>query len=186
MYPQSVCEKDKLCFDDLVHQTKADCPCLLKGDPRAGDICPSYCKSKAELTVNCICELESSSYPQATCERDRLCIVDLIHQSTANCPCLNTNDPRGESICKQTEIDPSDPDPSDPVIPDPSEKDPETEQEQGSISKQDEDDESKKKESRISIIIWIIFAVFISLAIVIVGILLFIIIRLRNKKKSNP
>ncbi|KAA6365989.1 MAG: hypothetical protein EZS28_038484, partial [Streblomastix strix] len=171
IYPTESCEKDKLCIIDLVHQTKADCPCLMKGDPRAGGICPSYCKSKAELTVNCICEL-GSSYPQATCERDKLCIVDLIHQSIVNCPCLSTNDPRGESICQQTEIDPSDPDPTDPIIPDPSEKDPETEQEQESGSKQDEDDESKKKESSTSNMIWIIFLVIGILAVAAVVLIL--------------
>ncbi|KAA6395532.1 MAG: hypothetical protein EZS28_008945, partial [Streblomastix strix] len=166
IYPTETCEKDKLCIIDIVHQTKVDCPCLMKGDPRAGGICPSYCKSKAELTINCICEL-GSSYPQAKCERDKLCIVDLIHQSIANCPCLEFNDPRGESVCKQTEIDPSDPNPTDPIIPDPTEKDPETEQEQelGSGSKQDDDDESKKKESSSSNIIWIIFLIIGILAV---------------------
>ncbi|KAA6391676.1 MAG: hypothetical protein EZS28_012797 [Streblomastix strix] len=162
MYPQSVCEKDKLCFDDLVHQTKANCQCLMKGDSRAGGICPSYCKSKDELTVNCMCELDSS-YPQATCEKDKLCIVDLIHQSTSNCPCLSANDPRGESVCKQTDIDPSDPDPTDPVIPDPSEQDPETDQEQeqddGIKQQFDDEDQSEIQNEQSSAfqMIWIIY-----------------------------
>ncbi|KAA6381456.1 MAG: hypothetical protein EZS28_023015, partial [Streblomastix strix] len=144
----------------------------MKGDPRAGGICPAYCKSKAELTFNCICELGSSSYPQATCERDKLCIVDLIHQSAANCPCLKVDDPRDELVCKQ--IEESDPGPTDPIIPDPTEKDPETEQEQeqGSVSKQDEEDEQQKKESSQSNMIWIVFIVIGILAIAaIVGIL---------------
>ncbi|KAA6385948.1 MAG: hypothetical protein EZS28_018524 [Streblomastix strix] len=160
-YPSEYCEKDKLCITDLIHQTKADCPCLMKGDPRAGDVCPSYCISKSELTIECMCELGSSSYPQAQCERDKLCIVDLIHQSTSNCPCLAVDDPRGESVCKQTEINPSDPDPTDPIIPDPSEKDPETdqEQEQESEPKQDDEDEQKKEESSSTILISIIIPV---------------------------
>ncbi|KAA6335980.1 MAG: hypothetical protein EZS28_052917, partial [Streblomastix strix] len=121
-YPSTTCLKDKLCNFELISQSKADCPCLMKGDPRAGGICPSYCTSKAELTIECMCEL-GSSYPQATCERDKLCIVDLIHQSISNCPCLAINDPRDESICNQTEQ--LYPDPTDPIIPDPTEQDPE-------------------------------------------------------------
>ncbi|KAA6399259.1 MAG: hypothetical protein EZS28_005210, partial [Streblomastix strix] len=129
-YPYESCEKDKKCIIDLIHQSKADCPCLMKGDPRAGDICPSYCISKVELTIDCMCEL-GSSYPQATCERDKLCIVDLIHQSTSNCPCLEVDDPRGEQVCKQIEINPTDPD-----ILDPTEKDPEDDQKPEEIIKE--------------------------------------------------
>ncbi|KAA6384196.1 MAG: hypothetical protein EZS28_020280 [Streblomastix strix] len=157
-YSSSQCMKDKLCIFKLQQQSKEYCPCLMKGDPRAGGICPSYCKSKAELTVNCMCELDSS-YPQATCERDKLCIVDLIHQSTTNCPCLAINDPRGESICKQTDIDPSDPDQTDPIIPDPSEKYPETEQEQEEIIKQEDDEDKQKEESTSFQMNWIIYIV---------------------------
>ncbi|KAA6354236.1 MAG: hypothetical protein EZS28_050237, partial [Streblomastix strix] len=167
IYPSESCEKDKLCIIDLVNQTKTDCPCLMKGDPRAGDICPSYCISKAELTINCMCELGSLLYPQAQCERDKLCVVDIIHQSTSNCPCLEVDDPRGELVYQQTEIDPSDPDPTDPIIPDPTdpiipdptEKDPETEQEQGSGSKQDDEKKTEKEESKTFNMIWIIFIV---------------------------
>ncbi|KAA6395538.1 MAG: hypothetical protein EZS28_008933, partial [Streblomastix strix] len=164
IYPSESCEIDKQCIIDLIHQTKADCPCLMKGDPRAGGICPSYCISKYELTIECMCEL-GSLYPQAQCERDKLCIVDLIHQSTSNCPCLEVDDPRGESICKQTDIDPSVPDPTDPIIPDPTdpiipdptdpiipdptEKDPETEQEQEEIIKQEDEKEKQEEESTI-------------------------------------
>ncbi|KAA6386015.1 MAG: hypothetical protein EZS28_018457 [Streblomastix strix] len=154
-FPVEQCNIDKLCITDLIHQSITDCPCVLKSDPRAGSICPQYCKSKDELTLNCVCEYESTIYPQATCEIDKLCLVDLIHQSTSNCPCLKVDDPRGESICK-----PSDPDPSDPIIPDPSEKDPETEQEQGSGSKQDEEEKEKQKEESTSIkMTWIIIIV---------------------------
>ncbi|KAA6375723.1 MAG: hypothetical protein EZS28_028749 [Streblomastix strix] len=32
------------------------------------------------------------------------------HQSTSNCPCLTVDDPGGEQVCKQTEINPTDPD----------------------------------------------------------------------------
>ncbi|KAA6378489.1 MAG: hypothetical protein EZS28_025984, partial [Streblomastix strix] len=152
-YPSKSCKNDKLCIIDLVHQTKTNCPCLMKGDPRAGSICRSYCKSKSELTIDCICELESP-YPQATCERDKLCIVDLIHQSTNNCPCLDFDDPRGEQICNRTDIpsdpDPTETDPTDPIIPNPTEQ-----EQQEEINK--EEDESKKKESSTSTIIWIIF-----------------------------
>ncbi|KAA6354073.1 MAG: hypothetical protein EZS28_050400, partial [Streblomastix strix] len=123
-YSSSQCMKDKICIFNLSQQSKDYCPCLIKGDPRAGFVCPSYCKSKAELTIDCMCEL-GSSYPQATCEQDKLCIVDLIHQSTSNCPCIAVDDPRGESICNQTEQ--SDPDPTGPLIPDPIEEDQETE-----------------------------------------------------------
>ncbi|KAA6362995.1 MAG: hypothetical protein EZS28_041478, partial [Streblomastix strix] len=161
-YPSTTCIKDKLCNFELISQSKADCPCLMKGDPRAGGICPSYCTSKAELTIECMCEL-GSSYPQATCERDKLCIVDLIHQSTANCPCIEVGDPRGESVCKQTDIDPSDPDPTDPIIPDPSEQDPETDQEQEGGSKQDDDE---KEEQKTTNFVWIIIVIVVVLVIV--------------------
>ncbi|KAA6398039.1 MAG: hypothetical protein EZS28_006436 [Streblomastix strix] len=157
-YPSTTCLKDKLCIFELISQSKANCPCLMKGDPRAGGICPSYCTSKAELTAECMCEL-GSSYPQATCERDKLCIVDLIHQSISNCPCLAINDPRGESICKQ--IEPSDPDPTDPIIPDPTEQDQETDQQQEGGSKQDYDDKAEtiKEEQKSYNFVWIIIVV---------------------------
>ncbi|KAA6401089.1 MAG: hypothetical protein EZS28_003383 [Streblomastix strix] len=184
-YPQSTCQKDKLCITNLIQQSKADCPCLMKADPRAGGVCPAYCISKAELTVECMCELGSSSYPQATCERDKLCIVDLIHQSTANCPCLVVDDPRGESVCKQTDIDPSDPDPTDPIIPDPSEKDPETDQEQGGGPKEDEDEKkTEKEESGSSSMIWIIFVVVGVMAVAVIVVISFFVFRSRNQKKK--
>ncbi|KAA6403613.1 MAG: hypothetical protein EZS28_000854 [Streblomastix strix] len=187
IYPSKTCEKDKFCIIDLVHQTKVDCPCLMKGDLRAGDIRPSYCKSKTELTINCICELQSS-YPQSSCDRDKLCIVDLIHQSISNCLCLQFNDQKSESVCKQTVNEPTYPNPTDLIILDPTEKEPKTEQEQeqGSGSKQDEEDESKKKESSSSNMIWIIFLVIGILAVAAVILILFLVFRLRNKKKSNP
>ncbi|KAA6385963.1 MAG: hypothetical protein EZS28_018510, partial [Streblomastix strix] len=156
-YPSSQCMKDKICIFNLSQQTKEYCPCLMKGDPRADNVCPSYCKSKVELTIECMCELDSS-YPQATCERDKLCIVDLIHQSTSNCPCLEVDDPRGELICNQTEQ--SDPDPTDPAIPDPTEKDPETEQEQEEGIKQEESDKDETiKEQKSYNFVWIIIIV---------------------------
>ncbi|KAA6389667.1 MAG: hypothetical protein EZS28_014804, partial [Streblomastix strix] len=182
-YSSTVCEIDKLCTYDLIHQSSLVCSCLMYNDPRAGGICPPYCISKYELTVECVCGLSSPSYPQATCERDKLCIVDLIHQSTTNCPCLEVDDPRGESVCKQTEIDPSDPDPTDPIIPDPSEQDPETEQEQGSGQKQDEVIEEQKEESSSSNIIWIIFLVIGIIAVIIV-VITFFAFRSINKKKQ--
>ncbi|KAA6373500.1 MAG: hypothetical protein EZS28_030973, partial [Streblomastix strix] len=174
-YPVAQCRIDKLCITDLIHQSITDCPCMTQSDPRAGGICPQYCTSKAELSINCVCETGSSLYPQATCEKDKLCIVDLIHQSTANCPCLEFNDPRGESICKS-----SDPDPSDPIIPDPSEKDPETEQEQGSGSKQDDEKKTEKEESKTFNMIWIIFIVIGILAIAAI-----IIIELKDENDDD-
>ncbi|KAA6390066.1 MAG: hypothetical protein EZS28_014407 [Streblomastix strix] len=156
-YPSATCLKDKLCIFELISQSKANCPCLMKGDPRAGKVCPFYCTSKVELTAECMCEL-GSSYPQATCERDKLCIVDLIHQSISNCPCLANNDPRDESICNQTEQ--LYPDPSDPIIPDPTETNPETDQEQEGGSKQESDkDETIKEEQKTSNFVWIIIVV---------------------------
>ncbi|KAA6372001.1 MAG: hypothetical protein EZS28_032472 [Streblomastix strix] len=129
----------------------ADWTYLLKGDPRAGDVCPSYCISKAELTIECMCELGSSIYRQATYERDKLCIVDLIHQSISNCSCLKVDDPRGEQVCNQTDIDPA-----DIMIPDRSEKDPENKLEYEDIIKQEEDEEEKQKEEPTTfIMIWI-------------------------------
>ncbi|KAA6389408.1 MAG: hypothetical protein EZS28_015068 [Streblomastix strix] len=117
----------------------------MKDDPRAGYVCPSYCTSKVQLTVDCMCEL-GSSYPQATCERDKLCIVDLIHQSSTICPCLVVDDPRGESVCNQTEQ--SDPDPIEPVIPDPSDIDPEDKPDEEDMIKQEEDDQKEKQKEK--------------------------------------
>ncbi|KAA6375524.1 MAG: hypothetical protein EZS28_028949, partial [Streblomastix strix] len=170
-YPESQCKKDNLCLTDLVHQNSTNCPCLSTADPRANGICPAYCNSKDEFTLNCVCELGSSIYPQATCEKDKLCIVDLIYQSVSNCPYLEFNDPRGESLCKF-----SDPDPTDPIIHDPPEKDPEIDQEQESGSKQDDEKTFN--------MIWIIFIVIGILAIVVIVIITFFIFRSRNKRKQ--
>ncbi|KAA6393206.1 MAG: hypothetical protein EZS28_011268 [Streblomastix strix] len=102
-YPTSNCEKDKLCITDLANQPNSSCPCINTADPRAGFACPQYCKSKNELTSECICEYRSIDYPQTICEKDKLCIIDLIHQSLDDCPCLSTGDPRTDTICKQAE-----------------------------------------------------------------------------------
>ncbi|KAA6368146.1 MAG: hypothetical protein EZS28_036327, partial [Streblomastix strix] len=59
-----------------------------------------YCQSKAQLTPQCICNEEFTSYPQTQCEQDKLCTFNLINQSNATCPCLNTSDPRaGKGQC---------------------------------------------------------------------------------------
>ncbi|KAA6362516.1 MAG: hypothetical protein EZS28_041957 [Streblomastix strix] len=43
IYLYSTCQIDKLCQFDLINQTQEICECLLKSDPRAGDVCPPYC-----------------------------------------------------------------------------------------------------------------------------------------------
>ncbi|KAA6385577.1 MAG: hypothetical protein EZS28_018897 [Streblomastix strix] len=58
-----------------------------------------YCKSKVELSADCICNPQSTSYPLAYCLRDKQCKYDLIHQTPSNCPCLSTKDPRAGGTC---------------------------------------------------------------------------------------
>ncbi|KAA6390546.1 MAG: hypothetical protein EZS28_013925, partial [Streblomastix strix] len=151
-FPYTTCYRDKACTINLINQSNLTCPCLRTGDPRAGlGQCPAYC-IKGYTNTTCACDSGSTYYPVTQCNIDKLCITDLIHQSITNCPCMTKNDPRSESVCK-----PSDPDPTNPIIPDPSEKDPETEQEQGSGSKQDGEKTFN--------MIWIIFIVIGILAI---------------------
>ncbi|KAA6353694.1 MAG: hypothetical protein EZS28_050779, partial [Streblomastix strix] len=76
-----------------------NCPCLNAMDPRAGDECPAFCTSKAQLTPECNCEVQSSSYQQLQCEQDKLCLFDLISQDKSDCECLPTGDPRAGNEC---------------------------------------------------------------------------------------
>ncbi|KAA6376312.1 MAG: hypothetical protein EZS28_028162 [Streblomastix strix] len=71
----------------------------LEEDPRAGTACIQYCKSKSELTSDCICDSNSSSYPSSDCEKDKLCTFNLTNQSNATCPCQSTGDPKNGSFC---------------------------------------------------------------------------------------
>ncbi|KAA6389622.1 MAG: hypothetical protein EZS28_014852 [Streblomastix strix] len=175
-FSYTTCKRDKICTINLINQSNITCPCLSTGDPRAGlGQCPAYC-IKGQTNITCACDTGSTYYPIAQCNIDKLCITDLVHQSITDCPCMTQSDPRSESICKQ-----SDPDPTDPIIPDPSEKDPETDQEQESGSKQEEDEKkTEKKESKTFNMIWIIFIVIGILAIAAI-----IIVKKSNKKKSN-
>ncbi|KAA6374157.1 MAG: hypothetical protein EZS28_030316, partial [Streblomastix strix] len=59
-----------------------------------------YCKSKAELTSDCECDPDSTTYPSSTCERDKKCTYDLANQTNQTCPCLSSGDPRaGNGQC---------------------------------------------------------------------------------------
>ncbi|KAA6382452.1 MAG: hypothetical protein EZS28_022021 [Streblomastix strix] len=168
--------REKACTINLINQSNITCPCLSTGDPRAGlGQCPAYCV-KGYTNTTCACNIGSIYYPIAQCNLDKLCLVDLIHQSIINCPCLMKDDPRDESICKS-----SDSDPTDPIIPDPSEKDPETEQEQRSGSKQDDEKKTEKEESKTFNKIWIIFIV-----IGIFAVAAIVIINDLNSKLNKP
>ncbi|KAA6374605.1 MAG: hypothetical protein EZS28_029868 [Streblomastix strix] len=93
-YPLATCELDKKCAYDLANQTNATCPCLSTGYTRTGKgQCPAYCVAKDSLTANCICDSNSSTYSTSNCEKDKLCITDLVNQPNSSCPCLNTSDP---------------------------------------------------------------------------------------------
>ncbi|KAA6362653.1 MAG: hypothetical protein EZS28_041820, partial [Streblomastix strix] len=98
-FPLSNCEKEKLCITDLVHQPSSDCPCLSTGDPRAGNTCPAYC-IKGQATANCTCNTNTPGYTVDQCQKEKLCITDLINQPNTTCQCLSTADPRaGNGQC---------------------------------------------------------------------------------------
>ncbi|KAA6390548.1 MAG: hypothetical protein EZS28_013927, partial [Streblomastix strix] len=75
------------------------CECLKTGDPRANGICPAYC-IKGQVTANCECDINSTTYPLSNCQKEKLCVTDLINQPNTTCPCLPTGDPRaGKGQC---------------------------------------------------------------------------------------
>ncbi|KAA6348817.1 MAG: hypothetical protein EZS28_051961, partial [Streblomastix strix] len=92
--------KEKLCITDLVHQPSSDCPCLSTGDPRAGQgQCPAYCV-KGQVTANCTCNTNVPGYTVDQCQKEKLCVIDLINQPNTTCTCLPTGDPRaGKGQC---------------------------------------------------------------------------------------
>ncbi|KAA6372949.1 MAG: hypothetical protein EZS28_031523, partial [Streblomastix strix] len=99
-YLLQICVMDKKCKFDLVNQLNTTCAFLNTSDPRAGKgQCPAYC-IKGQVNASSTCDTESSSYPLAQCQKDQLCITDLISQLAANCPCQITGDPRaGKGQC---------------------------------------------------------------------------------------
>ncbi|KAA6353247.1 MAG: hypothetical protein EZS28_051226, partial [Streblomastix strix] len=63
------------------------------------NVTQELCQSKTEMTADCMCDPDSTTYPVAQCQKDKLCITDLSHQTPSNCPCLPTNDPRSGQTC---------------------------------------------------------------------------------------
>ncbi|KAA6381458.1 MAG: hypothetical protein EZS28_023017 [Streblomastix strix] len=99
-YPIDQCLKEKNCSFDLDNQTVANCPCLATGDPRAGDTCPSYC-IKGYVTSDCVCDFYIPDYTVAQCQKEKACKYNLINQTSMDCPCLNTSDPRAGKACPE-------------------------------------------------------------------------------------
>ncbi|KAA6377442.1 MAG: hypothetical protein EZS28_027031, partial [Streblomastix strix] len=92
------CQKEKLCITNLINQTASDCSCLATGDPRAGKACPAYC-IKGQVTSECTCDTNSTGYTIQQCQKEKLCMANLIHQTISDCPCLATGDPRAGNTC---------------------------------------------------------------------------------------
>ncbi|KAA6391085.1 MAG: hypothetical protein EZS28_013391 [Streblomastix strix] len=99
-YTIAQCQKEKACKYNLINQTTTDCPCQNTSDPRAGKACPSYCV-KGEPTSECVCDTNSTGFTVQQCQKEKLCISDLIHQNTSDCPCQSTGDPRAGLQCYQ-------------------------------------------------------------------------------------
>ncbi|KAA6361001.1 MAG: hypothetical protein EZS28_043473, partial [Streblomastix strix] len=115
LYPVEQCVKEQLCITDLgnqtasncpqkkckfdlVHQEVSDCPCLTTGDPRANKACPTYC-SKGNVTTACVCDTNKEGFTVAQCMLEKECKFDLANQSSSDCPCLSTADPRANRTC---------------------------------------------------------------------------------------
>ncbi|KAA6331915.1 MAG: hypothetical protein EZS28_053333, partial [Streblomastix strix] len=92
-YPVDSCLKEKNCSFELINQSVANCPCLATGDPRAGGACPAYCV-KGQVTSDCVCDYYIPDYTIAQCQKEKACKYNLVNQSTTDCACLSTNDPR--------------------------------------------------------------------------------------------
>ncbi|KAA6399265.1 MAG: hypothetical protein EZS28_005209, partial [Streblomastix strix] len=99
-FPLSSCQTEKKCITDLINQNNITCPCLSTGDPRAGQgQCPAYCII-GQVTANCTCNTNTSGYTVDQCQKEKLCIIDLVNQPNTTCQCLPTGDPRaGKGQC---------------------------------------------------------------------------------------
>ncbi|KAA6374542.1 MAG: hypothetical protein EZS28_029930 [Streblomastix strix] len=98
--PQDCIEQTKKCsnaqLQDLIGIPVSICSCLPAGDPRAGNLCPSYCTSK-DTPTDCVCQSGTKgSYPKDKCEEDKR---DPI-QPYIDCPTKPTIDtPESECRC---------------------------------------------------------------------------------------